>query len=243
MIIRSRMKFNIEENPNHTTYINTRGEIVPSVTTILKVLNKESLIFWANSLGWKRKSVKKELDSVSLIGTLAHEYIEARLLNDKELKDSNYEKMTELTDIEHSILMNAIQSFNLYWSHNSYKFNIISCEEQMVCDLYGGTCDLVCEYDNKLVILDFKTSKAFYWTMFLQLCAYAKMYEEKHSKKIEDVGVLRLDKIHGNEAELLFLSEIPCSGIDRYYAAFLNIYNTYKSTVMLDFTWDKANLK
>ena len=44
---------------DHSTYINNNDIEVPSVTTILKVLNKPHIVNWANSLGWKKQSYKK----------------------------------------------------------------------------------------------------------------------------------------------------------------------------------------
>ena len=73
-----------KESLDHTTYYNSKGDVVPSVTTVLKVIAKESLIYWANSLGWKRKSVKRELDESSKVGTYVHLYIEAYITDNKK---------------------------------------------------------------------------------------------------------------------------------------------------------------
>ena len=47
---------------NHAQYINEKCIEVPSVTTILKLLNKPSLCKWANYLGFKRENVDKVLE-------------------------------------------------------------------------------------------------------------------------------------------------------------------------------------
>ena len=63
MRISSRSKNKIKFNENHTNYINSKNEYVPSVTTILKVLAKDDvLMIWANNLGWRKKSYKQELE-------------------------------------------------------------------------------------------------------------------------------------------------------------------------------------
>ena len=41
----------------HTVYKNKYKKEVPSVTTILKILNKPALQKWANSLGFKRQKL------------------------------------------------------------------------------------------------------------------------------------------------------------------------------------------
>ena len=47
---------------DHSTYINKKEVEVPSVTTIIKLLNKPFIAKWANSLGWKRQSYDKVLE-------------------------------------------------------------------------------------------------------------------------------------------------------------------------------------
>ena len=39
---------------NHTIYKTLEGEIVPSVTTVLKILNKSALLDWAWRLGRRK---------------------------------------------------------------------------------------------------------------------------------------------------------------------------------------------
>ena len=67
MRISSRKKYQIPLSTDHTNYESYPGNRVPSVTTVLKVIGKESLMQWANSLGWKRKSLTKELNDASVI--------------------------------------------------------------------------------------------------------------------------------------------------------------------------------
>ena len=47
---------------DHSTYMNEEEVEVPSVTTIMKILNKPFIAKWANSLGWKRQSYDKVLE-------------------------------------------------------------------------------------------------------------------------------------------------------------------------------------
>ena len=56
----------------------------------------------------------------------------------------------------------------------------------------AGTCDLVCEIDDELWIIDFKTSNHLQTTYDLQTAVYAQCYEECFGKKIDRLGVLWL---------------------------------------------------
>ena len=59
-----------EEN-THVKYYNSKGEEVPSVTTVLKIFGK-NLTGWANWLGFKRINVKEFVDNKAKFGTYVH---------------------------------------------------------------------------------------------------------------------------------------------------------------------------
>lgn len=240
MLILRKSDYNFSESKDHTTYYGKDG-IVPSSTTVLKILNKESLIHWANMLGWKRKRVKDELESTSLIGTAAHNVVEQIIRHpEKDLLNMMYEDdilKNQLNLDERDLAINAIYSFNKWWKHNSNKIDIIDIEKQMSCDTYGGTLDFVCKYNGKLVIIDFKTSKDFYFTQFLQLASYANLYKINEYEEVEDVAILRLDKKYGEEAELLFMSQLPCGSLSRYIKIFNKLVDIYYDVHSLETEW------
>ena len=76
---------------DHAAYFNDKNEEVPSVTTILKILNKPSLCKWANYLGFKRENVDKVLELKTKKGTAVHE-----LLNSILFRLSNYSEKIKL---------------------------------------------------------------------------------------------------------------------------------------------------
>ena len=243
MLILRKEHYNFTESKDHTTYYGKNG-IVPSATTILKVLNKESLIHWANMLGWKRKKVKDELDSSSLIGTIVHNMVEAIISNrstdiDRVISSFIDDEpiLNELYEEEYNSVMNACKSFIKWWKHNSNKIDIIDIEKQMSSDTFGGTCDLICKYNGKLMIIDFKTSKDFYFTQFLQLASYSYLYELNKNEIIDDVAVLRLDKKYGDCAELLSMSELPCGSISRYTKIFNKLVDIYYDIHYIETEW------
>ena len=240
--ISSRSKNKIKFNTDHINYKNSKDELVPSVTTILKVLAKDDvLMIWANNLGWRKKSYKQELEKSSIIGTTAHAFCEYMMTKDEELLSQIKTRMETFAEDIFDPTMNAINSFKKWYSNNSDRFKVIESELSMSCEDFGGTTDLVCEFDNKLMLLDFKTSSSFYMTQFLQLAAYSIMYEKTYNKKIEDVAVLRLDKKNGKEAELLKLSSLPNGNLNYYKHIFKIIVKLYKYHNVLTNDWDDYN--
>ena len=46
--------FKLNKFSAHNVYCNKDDKEVPSVTTILKIINKPSLMYWANGMGFRR---------------------------------------------------------------------------------------------------------------------------------------------------------------------------------------------
>lgn len=237
MRIVSRKTRIFKENKDHTTYYNSKGEIVPSVTTVLKILAKDGLTNWANNLGWKRISVTKELNDASEIGTMAHNYIEAMITENSIEKIEIFKKIESMPDKLKDKVMNSIWSFEDWWNENKNDFEILECEKEMTCDEYGGTIDILAKYKGKPVILDLKTSKSFYFTMFLQLAAYAHMYKKKKGKYPSDVGIIKLDKLSGKKAKILWITDLPHGDLDFYYISYKRILELYKNIHVLENDW------
>lgn len=244
MRISSRKNNKILYNNSHQNYVNSKGELVPSVTTILKTLSKgDALVIWANNLGWKHKSYKKELEDAAIIGTVAHAFCEYVLSNDKTILEEIDKELENMSDEMSEKTHNAISSFMQWWSDNKEYVEPISTELQLSCEDYGGTADLICKYKGKRMILDYKTSSSFYMTQYLQLAAYAKMYKKKYNKKISDVAVLRLDKKHGKKAKMLKLSKLPNGDLKFYQRIFDKLAELYKFIYVLNNDWDDYSKK
>ena len=56
-------------------YKNSKGELLPGVTTIIGQLDKPALVQWAWKLGKEGKDWREERDSAGDIGTLVHEAV------------------------------------------------------------------------------------------------------------------------------------------------------------------------
>lgn len=166
------------------SYENIDGKIVPSVTTIISILGSESLVSWANHMGFKHKDIKKILEESSTYGTLAH--IAVRKIIDPSAPNP--------PDILNSItgyrINRMLENFKSLLSQHQYE--TICTEKEMVSlrHNYGGTSDWLCMLDSKKTIVDFKTSKKMHETMKLQLGGYYNLYTEFGETDIEEGRIL-----------------------------------------------------
>jgi hypothetical protein len=197
------MTIKFKSKSDHTKYHNKRGDAVPSCTTILKVISKPMLQGWANGLGFKKIKIKDELNRASYIGTTVHHYIECILNNEK----IDFELAEDMGPNEKQKIMNALSSFVKWWKENKDDVEVIDTELTIHGEYYGGTIDLVCKYKKVRFIIDFKTSKSVYSSMFLQIAGYAKLYEKKMNKSIDGYGILLLDKSEGKKAKLTTITD------------------------------------
>lgn len=170
----------------HAEYKNEFGREVPSVTTILKILNKPALCKWANYLGFKRQNIDKVLEESANKGTEVHFMLNAFLFKKKFI-------YIDGKGVDKNYLTVVLDNF-ITWL-NGHTLKPIFGEKPITSYLYGGTVDLYCELDGKKTILDFKTSKNFYSSMFLQLAAYTTMMESI-GYDVDQVAILLInDKI------------------------------------------------
>lgn len=193
----------------HQSYL-YKGKEVPSVTTILKVFNKPSLLYWANWLGYKGLKYKEVLNEKADIGTKVHMAIECHIKNiyyvpipcpNPEVI-ARYHRFLEFTD--------------------DNKFKPIFSEKKLSTEGYGGTIDCYCNLNGKYTIIDWKTSKDFYKSMFIQLSAYKKLLND-NGYVVEQAGVVLLheDKY---KVKLLTLEEL-----DIYYNIFSKAKELFNS--------------
>lgn len=210
----------------HEDYFNTKGQKIPSVTTILKILNKPQLIQWANFMGKLRKSVDEVTQKAATIGTLTH-YILERYGKGKII---NFSVLDEYDSSITKSVNKALKSF-IKWKKD-YVPEIKICEIKLNNEKYGGTVDNVCKIDGKYYIVDYKTSKTVYPSMFLQLAAYNKLLREENNMKIDKVAILILNK---NKVEYKFY-QMDVEYLEKFYEPiFIKLYELY-------IAWDE-NLK
>lgn len=176
-------------------YYNKEGVKVPRVTEILSsMLHNDSLMYWANSLGFKGIKYKDALNSAANIGTKAHNAIEVYL----------QDKLKDTTNI-------PLQGFLLWYDIISERApaKVIMIEEKLVGRWFGGTLDCLMNIGGRLFLIDFKTSNHVTYNYFLQLASYRYLIRELYGLEIAGVIVLQLDKTEPGFNEYLLDFSIP----------------------------------
>jgi len=159
---------------------------VPGTTTILGVLNKPALMYWAWDLGCQGIDYRKYTDEMAKIGTLVHERIEAHIKGSEVNFDDFTKTQITLSDVGFSKF--------LEWEQENKPIYIES-ELQLSSDkyFYGGTIDLYAKIGNKFVLIDFKTSNNIYDDHFCQVSAYANLLRE-NDLQVDDIMILRIGR-------------------------------------------------
>lgn len=202
----------------HTKYFNKENKEVPSVTTILKVINKPSLLGWTNYLGFRGIQYQPFLEHRANIGTLVHERIECDILGKVYIAGYDYETLE---------VLDRFRSY-LNWK-DSIDFDPIFSEQSLTCDTYGGTVDCLCNLNGEKTILDWKTSKSFHTTMFIQLAAYRKLLKVNGYGDIHQVGIVLVKQ---NKCEMKLING---EEIDGYYNIFTSALKLYKELIEIGY--------
>lgn len=225
----------VPKEPEHTVYTNSQGEVVSSVTTILKRAYPlgDYITEWANALGFQKINYKKFMTNIVEVGTAVHLLIETVTRDNidmvtNELLMSLFKDNPYFLQNENTIFKCFCQF--LIWYNYSIKncnFKLIANELELVSNQYGygGTIDMICELNGETTIIDLKTSSALDTKMLLQLSAYAMMYEENTGVKVKNVGIVRMDKNDENCFEYFF---IPVEELDIFKETFLEMVQYIK---------------
>jgi hypothetical protein len=204
-----------------------KGQQYPSVSTIIGQLDKsDALIPWAlncfeaklneliasgtpvsEAIVIAKRDYRNVSDTALDIGSQVHSAIEQYI---KTGKDLSGELMPEVA--------NGFIAFLQWESENVSKWIESEIKTVNTTYGYGGTLDAIFENrDGEIVIVDFKTSKAIFDEMWLQISAYRKAREETFGQytidfdrgetatfsydlpkiEIEQSAILRLDKQTG----------------------------------------------
>src|SRR6266403_4142445 len=151
---------------DHTKYFNDEGTEVPSVTTILKVLNKPALVGWANKQGLKGLSLEQATAYSIDVGNLLHHRINCYANNEEPTFNAFCGKRA------------IAKSGKLFDNFLEYLVsrdgNIIASEVKLVSTTgrFGGTLDLVVEIGGAQEVWDIKSSTDIWPEHLIQVCAY-----------------------------------------------------------------------
>ena len=166
-------------------YYRRNGEYYPSITYVLSHYPKGKFFEdWLKKVGYSADFIVKKAGEE---GTQVHEMIE-QYLNGKEL---NF--LSEFGNPQyHPDVWQMFLRFVEWWEE--YKPTLIETEVHLFSDelKVAGTCDMICEIDGELWIIDFKTSNHLQTVYDLQTAVYGKCYEECYGKTADRYGVLWL---------------------------------------------------
>lgn len=206
-----------------SSYTNTNNISVPRVTEILsKMIHRDTLMYWANSLGFKGLRYRDVLNKAAEVGSIAHAAIEKFL---KEKLETN----------DNIPFLGFLLWYNIVSQNTGLHIEPIYVEHKLVCQWFGGTLDALLRIGNKMYLVDFKTSNHITFNYFLQLAAYRYMLLIVDNINIDGAIVLQLDKDEPgfNEYLLNFANPNHFAFISHCEETFLSLvyayYNVYKA--------------
>jgi genome maintenance exonuclease 1 len=177
---------------NGRRYKTPKGDLYPSITTVLGLGKEEKLKGWVERVG-KEEAERIKFNAASrgtIIHTLAEMYVnnEPRpSWDDERLHVKNYNR-------DPYLIARMWKQFRPLLDN----IDLVHCQEaRMYSDTLrvAGTVDCIANYDGTLCIIDYKTStnyKKAEWISdyFMQATAYSIMYEEMTGIQIENLKIL-----------------------------------------------------
>jgi genome maintenance exonuclease 1 len=193
-------------------YFTESGAAYPSVTTVLSVLSRDSIRQWRQRVG--AEEANKISRQASTRGTKVHLLCED-ILNNKEIDTSNMSLLDKEMFDKFRPLLDRID-------------NIHGQEIALFSDhlRLAGRVDCIAEFDGKLSIIDFKTSKKpkrkeWIENYFAQAAGYAIMYEERTGIPINRSAILIA--VEGDEPQVFVENR------DNYVDILLNARDIWES--------------
>ena len=208
---------------DHTKYYNSKGEQVPSVTSVLKLYNKD-LDGWANYMGLRGIRLASYLKEKAELGTYVHSLMEQYFSPDLIMDvHPNTSFITQSDFVELKSRFRYIEVMLLSMGFESYK-----TEYQMHGEKYGGTADIIFHNPktHQYILLDLKTSKSLYATMYMQLMAYCQLLLELYGVTISKVAIILITRDMDDPDFLKFYdtNSLFCQRQLQIFNQILNIY-------------------
>jgi genome maintenance exonuclease 1 len=172
-------KLNRVTNEDGTrVYQTPTGNKYPSVTTVTGLLKKQSIIAWRKRVG--EEEANRISSTAARRGTRIHSLAEKYLLNETVNPDMfDIEMWNKFKPILHNI------------------DNIYAVEQSLYSDHLevAGTVDCIAEYNGRMSVIDFKTSKRIkqrdnIHDYFMQCSAYAVAFEEMTKIPVPQIVIL-----------------------------------------------------
>ena len=189
-------------------YETPSGKSYPSVTTVTGLLKKQAIVAWRKSVG---EQAANEISSKAANrGTRIHSLCE-KYLSNNEVDPGYFDK-----DMWDS-LKNKLDDIN----------NIYALEAQLYSDHLevAGTVDCIAEYNGRLSVIDFKTSRRQkqrdnIYDYFMQCSAYAVAFEERTRIPVTQLVILMAVE---DESPLIFIEKR-----DTWIEGFKNLREEYR---------------
>ena len=220
-------------------YYRRNGAYYPSITYVLSYYPKGKFFEdWLKKVGYASEHIVRKAGEQD---TQVHEMIES-YLEDNELNFLSSDGRPQY----HPDVWQMFLRFVDWWEE--YNPTLIETEVHLFSDelKVAGTCDLVCEIDGELWIVDFKTSNHLQTTYDLQTAVYGKCYEECFGKKADRYGILWLksskrkaakDKMQGKGWEMYESSRTQEENLDIFLTVkkLFDLENPKHSPVFTEF--------
>ena len=207
-------------------FYKVEDEYYPSITFILQYYPKDQ-----HFLDWLKQHGN---NSDYIVRKAADEGTQTHYLIEKYLKGEEIEWLNQDGDVKYPfIVWDMLLKFDEFWKTLNPK--LIHSEVILYSKTHkiGGSCDLVLEIEDKLWVIDIKTSKNLHKSYDLQTAAYSTCYEEMFNKKVDYAGILWLksskrklnkEKKQGKGWELY---QSP-QNIEKNWSYFEKVYDLFK---------------
>jgi genome maintenance exonuclease 1 len=197
------------DSPAGRVYQTPSGKAYPSVTAVTGLHGKEAFFEWRKRVG--EEEANRIAARAANRGTRVHSLCEDYLLN-------------KTPDVS----MFDIESFKVLKPELD-KINNIHCLEAKLYSDYlevAGTVDCIAEYNGKVSVIDFKTSKRLkdrddIHGYFMQTAAYAVMFEERTGIPVSKLVILM--SVDDHEEPAVFIEKR-----DDWIGKFIELRKEYK---------------
>jgi len=175
----SKLPKTVGKNINGIRFYDIDGKSYPSVTSVLSLLKAFSLKEWRSKIG--DAVANWEMGRAARRGKSMHTLVEQYLKN----------QTTSIRDVLPLGLFKLIRPY-IDQINNIRLLETIMYSKNLTI---AGQVDCIAEYNGKLSVIDFKSAnktreESWIENYYLQTTAYAMMYEETFSEKIEQLVVI-----------------------------------------------------
>lgn len=193
-------------------YKNAAGDRLPGVTTVCNELAMPALTYAAWKLGTEGIDYQKHWNDLASVGTLAHEYVIAQIM---EIRDRTIYQV-ETSEYTGFQIERAEWSFEsgLAWIRERM-LKPAFLEHEVISELhqFGGRLDYLGDIDAIFTLADFKTGKAAYDNYFYQLAGYEIGLEEDPefldlNKKIQQYMIVNIPRLKDDKFQVRVKSDI-----------------------------------